>query len=235
MSRSEQRPRSAPSGLRRSALPTLPAGARLRLAGQGSFIRMTLRTGKNAQTAHLDHDRAHTCSPSAKAPAPKSARFTCTGFPRCPRPVRHGCDGGDHALADDDAPVGITINSFNSVSLDPPMVLFCLDARSRYLSGIPQCRVVSRFMSSAADQRDWSVRFAGIGDRWDGVGSGVPGRPAPRLSRAAWRVFECTLSRRCMRAATTRSWSEQVVRLSSGGDRRPLAFHLGRYTAVEDV
>jgi flavin reductase (DIM6/NTAB) family NADH-FMN oxidoreductase RutF len=31
----------------------------------------------------------------------------------------------------DGAPIGITVNSFTSVSLDPPLVLWCMDARSR--------------------------------------------------------------------------------------------------------
>jgi len=37
--------------------------------------------------------------------------------------------------------VGVTINSFTSVSLDPPMVLFCLHSRSRLRLALSESRV----------------------------------------------------------------------------------------------
>src|ERR1700726_3270883 len=35
------------------------------------------------------------------------------------------------ARADEAHPIGITVNSFTSVSLDPPLVLWCMDAHSQ--------------------------------------------------------------------------------------------------------
>ncbi len=135
-------------------------------------------------------------------------------------------------LADDGAPVGITINSFTSVSLDPPMVLFCLDARSRYLDAFREAGCFAVHVL-AADQRDWSVRFAGSGDRWDGVGSIAWDTGAP-IIEGCLGVFECSLSA-IHDGGDHKILVGQVIRLSGGDDRRPLAFHLGRYTAVEDV
>ena len=132
----------------------------------------------------------------------------------------------------DNAPVGITINSFTSVSLDPPMVLFCLDARSRYLGAFQEAGCFAVHVLGA-DQREWSVRFAGNGDRWDGVGSIAWQTGAP-IIEGCLAVFECTLEA-VHDGGDHKILVGQVVRLASGEDRRPLAFHLGRYTAVEDV
>lgn len=55
--------------------------------------------------------------------------------------------------------VGLTVNSFNSVSLDPPLILWSLSKRSRYLAGF---RAAQRYTISvlAAHQQDLSQRFA---------------------------------------------------------------------------
>lgn len=132
----------------------------------------------------------------------------------------------------DDAPVGITINSFASVSLDPPLVLFSLDARSRYLKAFHEAGFFAVHVL-AADQREWSVRFAGNGDRWDGVGSTAWQTGAP-IIEGCLAVFECTLEA-VHEGGDHKILVGRVVRLSTGDNRRPLAFHLGRYTAVEDV
>ena len=132
----------------------------------------------------------------------------------------------------DGAPVGITINSFTSVSLDPPMVLFCLDSRSRYLAAFEEGGSFAVHVL-AADQRDWSVRFAGSGDRWNGVGSTAWETGAP-IIEGCLAVFECTLDS-VHGGGDHKILVGRVIRLSSGDDRRPLAFHLGRYTAVKDV
>lgn len=168
--------------------------------------------------------------PSAKAPTPKAA-FDARDFRNALGQFVTGVTVVT-TRADDDAPVGITINSFNSVSLDPPMVLFCLDAKSRYLTVFQDAGCFAVHVLGA-DQRDWSVRFAGNGDRWDGVGSTDWETGAP-IIEGCLAVFECTLQA-VHEGGDHKILVGQVVRLSSGGDRRPLAFHLGRYTAVEDV
>ena len=171
-----------------------------------------------------------TRSPAAKAPTPK-ARFTARELRDALGQFVTGVTVVT-TLTDDGAPVGITINSFTSVSLDPPMVLFCLDSRSRYL---PAFRKAGYFAVHvlAADQREWSVRFAGNGDRWDGVGSSRWETGAPIID-GCLGVFECTLSA-IHDGGDHKILVGQVIRLSGGDDRRPLAYHLGRYTAIEDV
>ena len=134
--------------------------------------------------------------------------------------------------SEDGAPLGVTINSFTSVSLRPPMVLFCLDARSRYLDAFAQAGCFAVHVL-AADQRDWSVRFAGSGDRWDGLGSTSWETGAP-IIEGCLGVFECRLAA-IHDGGDHKIFLGDVIRLSGGDDRRPLAYHLGRYTAVEDV
>jgi flavin reductase (DIM6/NTAB) family NADH-FMN oxidoreductase RutF len=54
---------------------------------------------------------------------------------------------------------GLTVNSFTSVSLDPPLVLICLNKRSRAIDRLP--RVPFAVNVLGADQRDLAWHFAG--------------------------------------------------------------------------
>ena len=60
---------------------------------------------------------------------------------------------------DGDEPVGITVNAFSSVSLDPPLVMVALD-RARFIT--PMVRAVGRYAVSilGADQQALSDCFA---------------------------------------------------------------------------
>ncbi|WP_051710685.1 flavin reductase family protein [Streptomyces sp. NRRL S-350] len=63
-------------------------------------------------------------------------------------------------------PAGLTVNSFTSVSLDPPLVLWCLNRSS---AGLAAFTLGTHFAVHvlAADQRELAVRFAGPGDRFE--------------------------------------------------------------------
>ncbi|WP_406689962.1 flavin reductase family protein [Saccharopolyspora sp. ID03-671] len=81
---------------------------------------------------------------------------------------------------------GLTINSFTSVSLDPPLVLIAVQRTVRahaLLAGRPFAVNVL-----AAEQRDLAMHFAG---RPNTEPTWIEGRHAPRLAEtASW--FECT-------------------------------------------
>ena len=67
------------------------------------------------------------------------------------------------------APHGMTVNSFTSVSLDPPLILFCIDHRSKILEHF---RLAQHFAINvlAESQKNVSQHFARSGfDRFDGV------------------------------------------------------------------
>ncbi|MGD2133774.1 MAG: flavin reductase family protein [Maricaulaceae bacterium] len=78
----------------------------------------------------------------------------------------------------DGRPVGLTVNTLTSVSLEPPMVLFCLDLDAESL---PAFDAAEHFAVSLlrADQADVSRLFARPNDRfaqvaWEPAPSGAP-------------------------------------------------------------
>lgn len=90
----------------------------------------------------------------------------------------------------DGEPVGVTINSFASVSLDPPLVLWSLGLSSPSLVVFESCNwyVINVL---AADQEELSQRFAqSQGDRFAGIELEVGAGGTPILPGCcAW--FEC--------------------------------------------
>lgn len=130
------------------------------------------------------------------------------------------------ARSTDGRPVGLTANSFNSVSLDPPLVLWSLakNALSR-----PAFEAATHWAVHvlAADQEALSARFARRGDDkfadlplTNGIGS------APLLENCAAR-FQC-------RTAFRYDGGDHVIFVGEVLDfeRRetaPLVFHAGRY------
>ena len=91
-------------------------------------------------------------------------------------------------------PHGMTASSFTSVSLDPPLVLVCVDHRAKVLEHLRASQPVGINVLSE-HQQDLSVRFARRGqNRFDGVEwfaghAGVPLIPNVVAS------FECSVHR----------------------------------------
>ena len=140
------------------------------------------------------------------------------------------------AVASDDGNVhGITVNSFSSVSLDPMLVLVCLNETSR---GVGLIERAGAFVVNvlSAGQQDVSRWFA---DRhrpadsamFDGVPfeSGVTGCP---ILIDATASFECRL-RQSYRAGDHRIVLGEVVALVHRRRLQPLIFHDGTYKSLE--
>ena len=90
-------------------------------------------------------------------------------------------------------PFGLTVNSFTSVSLQPPLVLFCLAASSELNAPLGHTRVYGVSVLSE-DQQDWSTRFATPGaDRFSGVEL-VDGEHGVPLVPGALVWLECRVS-----------------------------------------
>ncbi|MEW8977619.1 MAG: flavin reductase family protein [Symbiobacterium sp.] len=137
------------------------------------------------------------------------------------------------AAAPDGTPVGLTVNSFTSVSLDPPLVLFCIDKRSgsyAALVGAPGYAV--HILGS--DQAELSQRFATRGaDRFAGLTytRGLYGAP---ILPGAVALLECRTVQR-VDAGDHTILIGQVERLDPGDrTRRPLGYLRGRYTTVAE-
>ncbi len=87
-------------------------------------------------------------------------------------------------------PVGLTVNSFASVSLDPPLVLW---SQSLYAQSLNAFQEASHFVVNvlAADQVELSKKFAGEHDnRFLDVAHIVPSHGAPVIAGCAAH-FEC--------------------------------------------
>ncbi|MBB99789.1 MAG: flavin reductase [Rhodobacteraceae bacterium] len=129
-------------------------------------------------------------------------------------------------LDGDGRPVGLTANSFNSVSLDPPMVLWSLARTSRNLAIFERATHYA-INVLASDQRALSDRFARpVENRFAGVDwrAGLGGVP---VLDGVTAVFECS-------HATRVQGGDHIVFLGQveafdARDREPLLYHGGRY------
>ncbi len=94
------------------------------------------------------------------------------------------------AAGDGGEPVGLTVSSFNSVSLDPPLVLFSID---RGALSLPALRRAPGYAVSvlSANQIELSQRFADAGsDKWAGLDLEYGCSGAPLIPEAI-ACFEC--------------------------------------------
>jgi flavin reductase (DIM6/NTAB) family NADH-FMN oxidoreductase RutF len=127
----------------------------------------------------------------------------------------------------DGRPVGLTANSFNSVSLAPPLVLWSL---SRRAGSMPAFRGGSHYAINilAADQRALAERFAAkSADRFAGVPWHEGAAGAPVLEGAV-AVFEC-FNRSRYEEGDHVIFVGEVERCEHRAGAQPLIFHGGRY------
>jgi (E)-2-((N-methylformamido)methylene)succinate hydrolase len=90
----------------------------------------------------------------------------------------------------DGAPVGLTVNSFTSVSCEPPIVLFCIDHRCALLEEFRAARAFGISVLSA-DQQHVSTQFAcNNSDRFRGI-AWRPGEGGAPLLEGSLAHFEC--------------------------------------------
>lgn len=131
------------------------------------------------------------------------------------------------ALAADGAPVGLTVNSFNSVSLQPPLVLWSLALHSRALT-IFQTATHYAIHVLAAHQQALAERFAQRGvDRWRGL-DWKPGTGGVPLLAGVAAVFECG-SRSSYPEGDHVILVGEVLRCAYDDAQAPLLYHRGRF------
>ncbi|MET7420045.1 flavin reductase family protein [Dactylosporangium sp. NPDC005555] len=126
------------------------------------------------------------------------------------RVLGHFCTGVVIVTAHDDGPIGMTCQTFSSLSLDPPLVMFC-PARSS--TTWPRIRATGGFAVNilAEGQRALSRGFAVSGaDKFAGV-AWAPGRTGAPVIDGSMAHLEC-----------------EIVAVHPGGDHdivigRPLA------------
>ena len=133
------------------------------------------------------------------------------------------------AIAPDGQPVGLTVNSLASVSLQPPLILMCIDHEAEAHDILRSARefVVNVL---AADQEALSRRFADKrDDRFDGVGYHTSPRGLIVLDDVLAH-FECRHYADYPGGDHTIILGELVGGATSAG--RPLLFYRGGYTEL---
>lgn len=131
------------------------------------------------------------------------------------------------ARRDDGQVIGLTANSFNSVSLTPPLVLWSL---ARAAASLSVFSAGSHYAINvlAADQKPLAERFAARGaDRWTGVPFEEGAGGAPLLHGSA-ATFEC-FNRSRYEEGDHVIFVGEVERCAHRPGAAPLLFHGGRY------
>jgi flavin reductase (DIM6/NTAB) family NADH-FMN oxidoreductase RutF len=131
------------------------------------------------------------------------------------------------AGAPDGQVIGLTANSFNSVSLSPPLVLWSL---SRAAASMSVFSAGSHYAINvlAAEQKELAERFAAKGaDRFGGVDFDIGAGGAPLLHGSA-ATFEC-FNRSRYEEGDHVIFVGEVERCAHRPGALPLLFHGGRY------
>ncbi|GAA5524051.1 p-hydroxyphenylacetate 3-hydroxylase, reductase component [Microbulbifer aestuariivivens] len=131
------------------------------------------------------------------------------------------------------APLGMTVNSFNSVSLDPPLILWSIDKQSLgYQAFTRQPYFAVHILK--ADQQQVSNLFAGRGAdkfgqvRWH-MGPEQGPQQVPILDHCA-AYFHCRLSN-CVEGGDHTILLGEVLNFNAEGGE-PLVFHRGSYRTL---
>jgi flavin reductase (DIM6/NTAB) family NADH-FMN oxidoreductase RutF len=132
-------------------------------------------------------------------------------------------------LGADGEPLGLTVSSFCSVSLDPPLVLVCIDNRSETHGGFEASRVFGVSIL-AEGQEAWSDRFAYAGaEKFKGVDLRRGEHLVP-LVPGALAHLECRVSA-ALPGGDHTIYLGEVLRLETNPGR-PLLYHGSAYHAL---
>lgn len=132
----------------------------------------------------------------------------------------------------DTAPTGIVVNSFTSVSLDPPRVLWCLDKNSNRFEPFMECDSFGVNIL-AADQRDLSDGFTGgtLSDfdeiKTESWATGAALLPASMVN------MECAVVDR-VECGDHFIIVGEVSRIRINDSASPLVYHMGQYRRLDE-
>ncbi|MGE0666435.1 MAG: flavin reductase family protein [Sphingomonadales bacterium] len=130
-------------------------------------------------------------------------------------------------------PIGLTMNSFSSVSLDPPLILFSLGKKSEQYDDFMSASIFAVNVL-CEEQVGLSGRFSTPGDKsfgdipYDQWETGAPIIPG------ALAAFDCHIDQR-VDAGDHILFICRVVRTEVVSDAAPLLFHRSAYVKIEPV
>lgn len=133
-------------------------------------------------------------------------------------------------VGSDQARYGLTATAFTSVSLDPPLVLVCVDKRSESLPHIQSSKVFAVNFLSRANEAT-SQRFASSGgDKFSGLVSSLASTGAPILPDVVGFV-DCRVVN-TIEAGDHFVFIGLVEAASCSDDAQPLLYFRGAYRSV---
>ena len=134
-------------------------------------------------------------------------------------------------VAGEAAHVGITVNSFTSVSLEPPLVLWCMSRHSRRYDMFAAAPAFT-ISILGTEHRDVSARLARPGEHsLDGMML-APMQLGPPALADALAVFECTREEGWAAGDHT-VLIGRVLRFHSFSSGPPLVYFRGHYSMLE--
>lgn len=127
------------------------------------------------------------------------------------------------------APVGLVVNSFSSVSLDPPLILWSIDLKSP--SHAAFCAHPGFAVNiMGADAKDETMRFCKpLEDKFAGV-DWYPGRHNVPVLENAVATLECQTEQR-IHSGDHEIFIGRVLRVDQR-DGAPLIFHRGQFAQI---
>ena len=133
------------------------------------------------------------------------------------------------ARAIDGSLVGLTANSFNSVSLDPPLILWSLGLKARSLEQFKHCKHFAVNILSAA-QTDLAMSFSrSDANRFDGVDFDLSRDGVP-IIKGCLAYFECSNRSQYVEGDHI-IFVGQVEHVSSSAGE-PLIYQNGRFAGI---
>jgi flavin reductase (DIM6/NTAB) family NADH-FMN oxidoreductase RutF len=124
--------------------------------------------------------------------------------------------------------IGITANSFSSLSLDPPLVLFCVDAKINSFEAFESCRHFN-INVLRENQMDISNNFArSSDDKWDGIEHGYGENGCPIFDGSV-AVLECDKHAMYEGGDHLIMVGEVKKMTYENGECRPLLYYKGSY------
>lgn len=132
---------------------------------------------------------------------------------------------------------GITVNSFTSVSLDPPLVLICLDKRSEAYRILPEVGAYCvNFLS--ADLEYLSNRFAGREPENKQPFHGIPfttGTTGAPIFKVGLGYAECKVVQTVEAGDHTIFMAEVLdIEANDDGDQNPLLYYKSQYRFIKE-
>lgn len=137
------------------------------------------------------------------------------------------------ARSGEGTPVGVTISSFNSVSLTPPLVLWSMGHQTSSLPVFSQCTHYAIHVLTVG-QRLLAERFATRGvDRWAGVAWQESADGVPLIEGSA-AIFECRNRSQYIEGDHTLFVGE-VARCQHRKGSAPLLYHGGMFYSEHPI